>query len=321
MSRLELRDVSAAYRDRQVLSGVSASVPGGGWLAVIGTNGAGKSTLLKAVGGLIAHHGSVRLAGTELATLPPRRRARSVAYAPQNPLLPPALTVTDYALLGRTPHLRPLGREGARDLAVVSGVLQRLDLVELADRRLATLSGGEAQRAVLARALAQQAELLLLDEPTSGLDVGHAQALLELVDRLRAEDGVTVVTTLHDLTLAGQYAGSLLLLDGGHPVAQGRPDEVLTVERIAHHYDAHVAVVDTGGGAQAVLPVRRSGQSTVRGGRDAASSAPPESDEPSPAIPDPPVRPDPDPEPEPLSPAARPPSDAGSSRPWRTSSR
>jgi ABC-type hemin transport system ATPase subunit len=183
--------------------------------------------------------------------------------------------------------------------------------------RGATLSGGEAQRAVLARALAQQAELLLLDEPTSGLDVGHAQALLELVDRLRAEDGVTVVTTLHDLTLAGQYAGSLLLLDGGHPVAQGRPDEVLTVERIAHHYDAHVAVVDTGGGAQAVLPVRGSGQSTVRGGRDAASSAPPESDGPSPAIPDPPVRPDP----EPLSPAARPPSDAGSSRPWRASSR
>lgn len=315
MSRLELRDIAAAYRDRQVLSGVSVTVPDGGWLAVIGANGAGKSTLLKAVGGLIPHDGSVLLAGTELATLPPRRRARTVAYAPQNPLLPPALTVTDYALLGRTPHLRPLGREGARDLSVVGGVLARLDLVELADRRLATLSGGEAQRAVLARALAQQADLLLLDEPTSGLDVGHAQALLELVDRLRTEDGVTVVTTLHDLTLAGQYAGSLLLLDGGYPVAQGSPDEVLTAERIARHYDAHVTVLDTGGGSQAVLPVRRGSQPPVRGGdRGAASAAPSDPAECSPAFTDPPER-------EPPPPAGRPASDAGSSRPRRASSR
>ncbi len=311
MSPLQLRDVGAAYRNRTVLSGVSATVPDGGWLAVIGPNGAGKSTLLKALAGLIAHHGAVLLSGTELSTLPPRRRARAVAYAPQNPLLPPALTVTDYALLGRTPHLRPLGKEGARDLSVVGNVLARLDLGSLADRRLATLSGGEAQRAVLARALAQQAGLLLLDEPTTGLDVGHAQALLDLVDRLRVEDGVTVVTTLHDLTLAGQYAGSLLLLDGGRPVAQGSPDEVLTAERIARHYDAHVTVVDTGGGSQAVLPVRRDAATpdAATPGAQPPGAQPPDAPPPDAPPPDAPAT------------AGLPRSAAGSSRPRRASSR
>ncbi|MGH3978129.1 MAG: ABC transporter ATP-binding protein, partial [Pseudonocardiaceae bacterium] len=165
MSRLELRGVGAGYRGRRVLAGVSVTVPAGGWLAVIGPNGAGKSTLLKAVAGLVAHEGAALLDGAALTGLSPRRRARAVAYAPQNPLLPAGLTVTDFALLGRTPHLRPLGREGRADLDVVAGVLERLDLAGLADRRLATLSGGEQQRAVLARALAQQAGVLLLDEP------------------------------------------------------------------------------------------------------------------------------------------------------------
>ncbi|WP_443098140.1 ABC transporter ATP-binding protein [Actinoalloteichus sp. AHMU CJ021] len=131
------------------------------------------------------------------------------------------LTVTDYVLLGRSPYLPPLGREGRSDLRVVAEVLARLDLAGMATRPLATLSGGERQRAVLARVLAQQPRVLLLDEPTTGLDVGHAQALLELVDRLRREDGVTVVTTLHDLTLAAQYADRLVFLVDGAVTASG----------------------------------------------------------------------------------------------------
>lgn len=300
MSRLELAGVGAAYRGREVLADVSATVPAGGWLAVIGPNGAGKSTLLKAVAGLVPHRGSAQLADVELSALRPRARARTVAYAPQNPLLPAGLTVTDYALLGRTPHLRPLGRESRRDLSVASGVLARLDLDGLADRRLDTLSGGEQQRAVLARALAQQADLLLLDEPTTGLDVGHAQALLELVDRLRIEDGVTVLATLHDLTLAGQYAQELLLLVDGRVVAAGRPEQVLTEELVARYYGAAVAVLDTGSGSRAVVPSRaqlseRDGVSERSGSAFAASRSAASCPGPS--------------------------SDAGSSRPRRASSR
>ena len=124
-------------------------------------------------------------------------------------------------LLGRTPHIRPLGVEGPHDLAAVHDALGRLDLLDLADRVVATLSGGERQRVLIARALAQGAPIVLLDEPTTALDVGHQQQVLELVDDLRREHDLTVVTTMHDLTLAGQYAERLVLLDGGRVVVDG----------------------------------------------------------------------------------------------------
>ena len=136
-------------------------------------------------------------------------------------------------------------------------MLARLDLEPLAGRGLHTLSGGERQRTVLARVLAQQAGLLLLDEPTTGLDIGHAQALLELVDRLRTEEGATVVSTLHDLTLSAQYADHLLLLDDGEVVASGTPEQVLTRPVIERHYGAAVEVLTTDNGNLVVTPTRK----------------------------------------------------------------
>ncbi|MGH3860211.1 ABC transporter ATP-binding protein [Actinokineospora sp.] len=253
---LVLRDVTAGYGGRPAVSGVTVEVPAGSWLAVIGPNGAGKSTLLKSIAGLVPSQGVITLGGHATSSMPARDRARAIGYAPQTPLIPEGLSVTDYVLLGRTPHLATLAREGPRDLAVVTQVLARLDLSELAGRRLRTLSGGERQRAVLARVLAQEAGLLLLDEPTAGLDIGHAQSLLELVDRLRAEDGATVVSTLHDLPLAAQYPDRLLLLDAGAPVAAGTPHEVLRADLIAQHYDAKVEVLSTGQGHPVVVPAR-----------------------------------------------------------------
>jgi cobalamin transport system ATP-binding protein len=255
-SGLELRSVSASYGSRQVVSEVSTALESGGWLAIIGPNGAGKSTLLKAIVGLVRGDGEILLNGTPAAALSSRERARLIGYAPQIPVLPDGLTVTDYVLLGRTPHLGALARESRRDLAIVEQVLARLDLADLATRLLRTLSGGERQRAVLARVLAQQAGLLLLDEPTTGLDIGHAQALLDLVDRLRAEDGTTVVSTLHDLTFAAQYADRLLLLDNGRVVAAGTPAEVLTREAVHRHYAADVEVLTTALGHLVVAPSR-----------------------------------------------------------------
>lgn len=256
MTGLRLRDVRAGYGARTVLAGVSAELQSGGWLAVVGPNGAGKSTLLKTLAGLLPFTGEITFDGRRAELLSRKEKARLVGYAPQSPVLPEGFTVTDYVLLGRTPHLGALARESAADLSIVDDVLARLDLRALAGRRLRTLSGGERQLVVLARVLAQRTNLLLLDEPTTGLDLGHAQALLELVDRLRREDGITVVSTLHDLTFAAQYAERLLLIDGGTVAAEGTADEVLTADRLNHHYGARAAVLSAPEGDLVVAPIR-----------------------------------------------------------------
>jgi len=255
MSALALSSLSVTLDGSLILDSVSGSVETGEWVTVIGPNGAGKSTLLRAVAGLVPRLGAVEIEGrTELGR---RELARRVALVPQSPSLPPEMTVADYVLLGRTPHLGYFAREGLHDLEIADAALARLDLVELASRRLGTLSGGERQRAVLARALAQHAPILLLDEPTNALDVGRGQQALELVDVLRREAGLTVVAAMHDLTLAGQYADRLLLLDRGRVVATGGAEDVLTDELIGRHYGASVRVIHDEDGRLVVVPARR----------------------------------------------------------------
>ncbi|MFE9101196.1 ABC transporter ATP-binding protein [Actinomadura geliboluensis] len=243
-----VRGLDVSLGGRPVLKGVSLDVPAGSWTAVIGPNGAGKSTLLRAVLGLVASRGEITVAGEDLQRLKPRQRARTVAYAAQNPHLPVGMTVFDYTLLGRSPYIPHLGRESARDRAITEEVLERLDLTAFATRTLDHLSGGERQRVVLARALAQQTSVLLLDEPTTALDIGHQQQVLELVDRLRLADALTVVTTIHDLTLAGQYADALVLISGGRVAAAGTPEEVLTRAVVEEHFGARVHVAPGPGG-------------------------------------------------------------------------
>ncbi len=243
-----VRGLDVALGGRPVLKGVSLDVPAGSWTAVIGPNGAGKSTLLRAVLGLVASRGEITVAGEDLQRLKPRQRARTVAYAAQNPHLPVGMTVFDYTLLGRSPYIPHLGRESARDRAITEEVLERLDLTAFATRTLDHLSGGERQRVVLARALAQQTSVLLLDEPTTALDIGHQQQVLELVDRLRLADALTVVTTIHDLTLAGQYADALVLISEGRVAAAGTPEEVLTRAVVEEHFGARVHVAPGPGG-------------------------------------------------------------------------
>ncbi|GAA2417712.1 ABC transporter ATP-binding protein [Actinomadura vinacea] len=253
---IAVRDLSVTLGGRKVLDGVSLDARPGSWTAVIGPNGAGKSTLLRAVLGLRPGLGRITVAGTDPRALRPRRRARLVAYAPQNPALPAGMRVFDYTLLGRSPYIPHLGREGAGDRAIARDVLERLDLGGLAARPLEELSGGERQRVVLARALAQQTSVLLLDEPTTALDIGHQQQVLELIDRLRLADGLTVVTTIHDLTLAGQYADRLVLLSAGRVAAAGPPSRVLTREIVAAHFDARVQVSAGADGRPVLSPER-----------------------------------------------------------------
>ena len=159
--------------------------------------------MLRAVAGLVAHDGSIALGGVATHDLAPRELARRVAMVPQEPEVPPGMTVAEYVLLGRTPHLSYLAKEGARDRRVAGDVIERLQLGPLASRELGRLSGGERRRAVIGRALAQQAPILLLDEPTTALDVGRQQEVLDLIDDLRTQDGLTVLAAMHDLTLGG----------------------------------------------------------------------------------------------------------------------
>jgi iron complex transport system ATP-binding protein len=251
---LDIESLTVELGGQTVVDGLNMHVAGGEWLGLIGPNGAGKTTALRAVAGLLRYSGSVRLSGSEVARLARRRLARLVAMVPQAPATPASLTVAEYVLLGRTPHISYLGRESRADCGVAAGAMRRLDLEALAGRPLVSLSGGERQRAVLARALAQEAPLLLLDEPTTALDIGRQQSVLELVDCLRRELGLTVVAAMHDLTLAGQYADRLLLLSGGVPVAEGSPLDVLNEWTISEHYRASVDVVSAA--TPAVVPRR-----------------------------------------------------------------
>jgi len=243
---IRLAGVSVTLGATCALEGVSLEVEAGEWVALIGPNGAGKTTALRALAGLARYDGTIEIDGREVRAFGRRRLARHVALVPQLPERPPELTVAEYVLLGRTPHLGYFAVEGPADRAAAARALARLELGRFADRPLGSLSGGELQRAVLARALAQHAELLLLDEPTSALDLGRQQQALELVHELRS-DGLTILSTLHDLTLAGQYADRLVLLDGGAVVADGPAAEVLSAATVGAHYGASVRVLEEDG--------------------------------------------------------------------------
>ena len=252
---IDVRGLTVRLDGNLIVDAVDLDVAEGEWVTIIGPNGAGKSTALRAIGGLIPFTGSVSLGAVGVQAMSRRERARTVATVAQTPVVPPGMRVFDYVLLGRTPYIPPLGRESDSDLSAVDEVLAALDLTGFADRRLQTLSGGERQRVFLARALAQGARILLLDEPTSALDIGHQQEVLELIDRLRAERGLTVLATMHDLSIAGEYADRMVLLAAGRVVAAGTPREVLTEELLATHYRVRVRVID-GGQGPLVVPVR-----------------------------------------------------------------
>jgi iron complex transport system ATP-binding protein len=251
---IEARDLWVRFGAVAAVRGLSFRAEAGGWTALIGPNGAGKTSALRALAGLAAYGGEVLVESRDARKLGRRSLAQLVAFVPQKPETPAAMTVAEYVLLGRTPHIPYLGGESRHDREAAASALRRLELERFAERRLGSLSGGELQRAVLARALAQEAPVLLLDEPTTALDLGRQQLVLELVDALRG-DGLTVVTTMHDLTLAGQYAERLILLDEGSVVADGTATDVLSAPNVAAHYGANVRVVEDEAGVF-VLPVR-----------------------------------------------------------------
>lgn len=254
-SVVSCRELRASRGGVEVLHGIDLAVPRGSWVSLVGPNGSGKTTLLHALAGLVESTGTRDVAGIDPGSSGRRQIARAVALMPQRPVVPDGVTVRELISLGRTPHIPRFGSESAADREVVERVITRLELEPFVARHAVTLSGGELQRVVLARALAQQPAVLLLDEPTSALDIGHQQQVLDLVDSMRREGELTVVAAMHDLTSAAQYGDRLILLQQGRIVADGAPDEVLTVERVDDVYDARVEILDRRDGP-AVLPLR-----------------------------------------------------------------
>jgi iron complex transport system ATP-binding protein len=251
--------VCFAYGEHLILKDVSLAVGKGEVVSVIGPNGAGKSTLVAiAIGHHRPHGGTVRVAGRLLSGWSPREFAKYCAFVPQNASIPPGFTVWESVFLGRTPYLGFLGIAGKEDRRIVEHVIADLEIGELKDRKIGEISGGERQRVILARALAQEPRCLFLDEPTNFLDVHHQVMLLSFLSSLARERGVAVFIVLHDLNIASTFSDRIILLANGEVVVQGTPSKVMADPRIVSLYENSITIIERpdDDSRPAVLPVR-----------------------------------------------------------------
>ncbi len=253
---LNIRSLSAAYGERQVLHELTLELPSGQVLAVIGPNGAGKSTLIRVLSGVLPpRSGEILVDGRDVRRMTAQQRARMMAVVPQAVQLPPAFSGGEMVLMGRTPHLNWLGQTSDHDEQIVRQSMERTDTLELAERRVGELSGGEQQRLLLARALAQDAPVLLMDEPTAHLDLQYQVSLLSLIQELARRDQLAVLLVLHDLNLAARYADRIALLVKGELRALGNPKEVLQADLLSQAYHTPLKVLSgVDGEALVVLP-------------------------------------------------------------------
>ena len=240
---LAARDLVYQVDAARLLDDVDLQAGRGEFVGLIGPNGAGKTTFLRAVSGLVrSQEGSVYLDGRDLREMSARDIARIQAHVPQIAPFTFGFTSLELVLMGRYPHLGRLQVEGAEDRRVALEVMGLTETEAFADRELTTLSGGERQRVFVARALAQQPQILLLDEPTSNLDIHHQLKVLDIVQGLVAE-GMTAVAAIHDLTLAARYCQRLLLMSEGRVLAQGTPEEVLTSTNIESAFHVRAVII------------------------------------------------------------------------------
>jgi len=236
MPLLTTTDLAISFGPHWVVQDVSCAIERGELVGLVGPNGAGKTSLLRALVGLIdPDRGVVRLDGRAISEMPPRQRARQIAYLPQSPTVHWPLAVRRLVALGRLPHLDPWQAPSGEDEAAIDEALAATDIVDLQSRTLGTLSGGERRLATLARALAVGADLLLADEPVAALDPGHQLQVMELLARLTRSSRAAIVV-LHDLTLAARFCDRLILLHRGEIRAEGRPDQVLNDANLAEVY-------------------------------------------------------------------------------------
>jgi len=241
---LTIKSLSVRYGQRLVLDGISLCLNRGEVLAVIGPNGVGKSTLIRSISGVLQPcGGDITIDGNPLSGMSHGERARLLAVVPQASYLPEVFTVYQTVLLGRTAYMNFFGKAAPKDHERVVSALEQTNTLDLAERLIGELSGGEKQRVLLARAIAQGAPYLLLDEPTTFLDLQHQSGLLNLVRRLSKDKNLGILMVLHDLNLASLYTDRIAILSNGKITAQGLPAQVLTEDRLTAIYQVPVHVI------------------------------------------------------------------------------
>ena len=293
---LSVQRLSFSYGTRTILDEISFEVVPGAFCALLGPNGSGKSTLVKAIAGVHRpRSGAVAVEGKRTSTLSRRELAKVVGYVPQAGDAPFDLTVREAVMLGRTPHfgLAP----GAQDRVKVEDAIVRMGLSDIAEQSMSELSGGQAQRALIARALGQDTRVLLLDEPTSALDLRYQIETLQLVRRITREEGISALIAIHDLNHAARYCDQVVVLHGGHLVADGSPGQALQVATLRSVYEVDVEVAAHEGAVEVRPRVDAAGftrTGTRLGELDDAVAVQPSPAHPAPARPAP-ARPAPEP--------------------------
>jgi iron complex transport system ATP-binding protein len=240
---INVKNLSHSFGETPVLKNVSFQVPQRDFFIIIGPNGSGKTTLMKVISGILKpQNGELEILDRPIDQYHRKALAKTIAFVPQMTFADFPFTVTEIVLMGRSPYLGMLGIEQKNDLEVANQAIAFTGLENLAHRKLDQLSGGEQQRVFIARAICQEPDIILLDEPTASLDLAYQVRIMDLMEKLKTEKGITVVMVSHDVNLAAMYADHLMLLHKGQVVCQGLPDEVLTYKTLEETYGCTLLV-------------------------------------------------------------------------------
>lgn len=243
MYSIEVKNLEFGYRESLILKGLSFSIKKGEFVSIIGPNGSGKSTLLKTLNNLYKpNNGTILIEGKNIDDYKRKDLARIIGFVPQDTIIDYEFTVEDIVRMGRHPYKRRFQKEDKEDYKIVYDVMEMTNTLKIKDRIITEISGGERQRVLIAKALAQNPSIILLDEPTSHLDINHQIDLLNLLRSLNRKKGTTIILVIHDINLAARFSDGIILLNEGEIIGSGNPEKVITADNIEKAYNLDVVI-------------------------------------------------------------------------------